>query len=68
MNRKQTQATRHNMPISQAYLGKATTHLPVQLIDNEGQEETFTWRLSTSSYPTSMVRSNAPNWTNTFTW
>jgi hypothetical protein len=41
MNRKQTQATRHNMPISQAYLGKATTHLPVRLIDNEGQEETF---------------------------
>ena len=49
-------------------LGKATTHLPVRLIDNEGQEETFTWRLSTSGYPTSMVRSHAPNWTNTFTW
>lgn len=68
MNRKQTQATRHNMPISQAYLGKATTHLPVRLIDNEGQEETFKWRLSTSGYPTSMIRSNAPNWTNTFDW
>ena len=68
MNRKQTQATRHNMPISQAYLGKATTHLPVRLIDNEGQEETFTWCLSTSGYPTSMIRSNAPNWTNIFTW
>ncbi|WP_455064204.1 DUF4595 domain-containing protein [Prevotella sp.] len=49
-------------------LGKATTHLPVQLIDNEGQEETFTWRLSTSGYPTSMIRSNAPSWTNTFDW
>ena len=49
-------------------LGKATKHLPVRLIDNEGQEETFTWRLSTSGYPTSMVRSNAPNWTNTFDW
>lgn len=56
------------MPISQAYLGKATKHLPVRLINNEGQEETFTWRLSTSSYPTSMIRSNAPNWTNTFDW
>ena len=49
-------------------LGKATTHLPVRLIDNEGQEETFTWRLSTSGYPTSMIRSNAPSWTNTFDW
>lgn len=68
MNRKQNQATRHNMPISQAYLGKATTHLPVRLINNEGQEETFTWRLSTSGYPTSMIRSNAPSWTNTFDW
>lgn len=56
------------MPISQAYLGKATTHLPVRLINNEGQEETFTWRLSTSGYPTSMIRSNAPSWTNTFDW
>ena len=49
-------------------LGKATTHLPVRLIDNEGQEETFTWRLSASGYPTSMIRSNAPSWTNTFDW
>jgi len=68
MNRKQTQVTRNNILISQAYLGKATKHLPVRLINNEGQEETFTWRLSTSGYPTSMIRSNAPNWTNTFDW
>lgn len=49
-------------------LGKATKHLPVRLIDNEGQEETFAWHLNASGYPTSMVRSHAPNWTNTFDW
>lgn len=49
-------------------LGKATTHLPVRLVGNEGEEESFTWHLNASGYPTSMVRSHAPNWTNTFTW
>lgn len=49
-------------------LGKATTHLPVRLVDNEGEEESFAWHLNASGYPTSMVRSHAPNWTNTFTW
>lgn len=49
-------------------LGKATTHLPVRLVDNKGEEESFAWHLNASGYPTSMVRSHAPNWTNTFTW
>lgn len=49
-------------------LGKATKHLPVRLVDNEGEEESFAWHLNASGYPTSMVRSHAPNWTNTFTW
>lgn len=49
-------------------LGKATTHLPVRLVDNKGEDESFAWHLNASGYPTSMVRSHAPNWTNTFTW
>ncbi|MGP1378437.1 MAG: DUF4595 domain-containing protein [Prevotella veroralis] len=49
-------------------LGKATKHLPVRLVDNEGEEESFAWHLNASGYPTSMVRSHAPNWTNTFIW
>lgn len=49
-------------------LGKATTHLPIRLVDNKGEEESFAWHLNASGYPTSMVRSHAPNWTNTFTW
>ena len=49
-------------------LGKATKHLPVRLVGNEGEEESFAWHLNASGYPTSMVRSHAPNWTNTFTW
>ena len=49
-------------------LGKATKHLPARLVGNEGEEESFTWHLNASGYPTSMVRSHAPNWTNTFTW
>ena len=49
-------------------LGKATTLLPVRLVGNEGEEESFAWHLNASGYPTSMVRSHAPNWTNTFTW
>ena len=49
-------------------LGKATKHLPARLVGNEGEEESFAWHLNASGYPTSMVRSHAPNWTNTFTW
>ena len=49
-------------------LGKATKHLPVRLVGNEGEGESFVWHLNASGYPTSMVRSHAPNWTNTFTW
>ena len=49
-------------------LGKATKHLPVRLVGNEREEESFAWHLNASGYPTSMVRSHAPNWTNTFTW
>ena len=49
-------------------LGKATKHLPVRLVRNEGEEESFAWHLNASGYPTSMVRSHAPNWTNTFDW
>ena len=49
-------------------LGKATKHLPARLVGNEGEEERFAWHLNASGYPTSMVRSHAPNWTNTFTW
>lgn len=49
-------------------LGKATKHLPARLVGNEGEEESFAWHLNTSGYPTSMIRSHAPNWTNTFTW
>ena len=49
-------------------LGKATKHLPVRLVDNEGEEESFAWHLNASGYPTSMVRSHAPSWTNTFDW
>ena len=49
-------------------LGKATKHLPVRLVGNEGDEESFAWHLNASGYPTSMVRSHAPNWTNTFIW
>lgn len=49
-------------------LGKATKHLPARLVGNEGEKESFAWHLNASGYPTSMVRSHAPNWTNTFTW
>lgn len=49
-------------------LGKATKHLPARLVGNEGEEESFAWHLNASGYPTSMVRSHAPNWTNTFIW